>query len=200
MSAEEPNPIRNTIAELMKQYADEDVWDRPPSLFYILGQETGNELTIGLLDLQFPDEAWSHPPAQVIRMIAEMAEKYPDENTLTARRPDGWKYLGIGFTGEAWALVADKKNPGEVEAAFEAGANHTIHEHPDRIEARILNAILVNEEALWVQQKRGEQPGEIHSNADDPTALDGAIVDGLRRLNTYLVRKFEGELGMVVTH
>lgn len=73
---------------------------------------------------------------------------------------------------EAWALLKGKLNEQDEQAA----QDRKLHEHPDRVEVRVLNAVDVEGASYFLQHERD---GIVQHTATK-TSIGGDVIDGMR--------------------
>lgn len=175
---------------LLRECTSRTEWDEPPALFFVVKDTTGYTLH----DVGVPNLLWMliEPPS-LLRGLAH-AISCPGCNAHQAVNlpdalspPAGW--VGVAFRSEGWRinLDKDKDDPATLAEKNRDAAAHRIHTRDDRIENRLISAVLTSGETAYASQDRD---GEPETSADDePAKLTGAITDSLHAIAIALLTR-----------
>ena len=166
---------------LARWYAD-DTWDQAPTLWLIVRHDDpSGVLAQGLIPLPLDGGVWvGHPAHRVLAVIAKATAMVG----LPAGVPAGAQVVGVVMTCEAWGLRYDGLTPEQMRDAEQWARDHSLSEHPDRIEVKTVTAVDTAGFRYFVQHGRGEpRPDEIKVDVGDPrNHLHGRLTDGLTAL------------------
>lgn len=168
----------DAISEALARYLDidvaADVWDEQPSLALIIQDAEG---IVCFSPIPVGDQAWGEAePYRVVWAAGQIARQI---HSLSGWSPvrDGEALLGIVLFSEGWALSG---KPDDEGALREYAENHRIAEHPERVEVKMVSAVLADDTVLMLTHPRGGAT-EIQ-----PTyhGIEGRIPDALRQALT----------------
>lgn len=166
------------ISEALARYLDinvaADQWDEQPSLALIIQDAEG---VVDFSPVPIGEEAWSAAPPHLVVVAA-------GHTALALSRMLGWSptsngetLLGVVLFSEGWALSGKADDEG---ALREYAENHSIANHPERVEMKMVSAVLTDDTVLMLTHPRGgatEIKPPYH-------AIEGRIPDALRRALT----------------
>jgi hypothetical protein len=159
------------ISEALTRYLDidvaADVWDERPSLALIY-QDAEGVVCFGPVPLG--ESVWgTAPPHQVVWAAGEIAR---DLHRAAGWSPfeDGETLLGLVLFSEGWG-VTGKPDDGLREYA----EHHRISDHPDRVEMKMVSAVLTDDSVIMLTHARGGK-----TEASPTIGVEGRIPDALR--------------------
>lgn len=119
------------VAELEARIA----WDEPPALYFIYLNDGSPRFS----ELLLPDEIWeADRPPQVLARMAASAGRHSD--FLRPHVPPS--LIGVAFRFEGWQVVVERDASEEAIARADLDARrHQIHQRPDRVEVRCIEAV-----------------------------------------------------------
>jgi hypothetical protein len=180
--------------------AHEKGWDQRPEYYSFVHLPGPGECEhgdaayvhgLGVLEIPMPEPCYTDPGSGLLTFINFMAGMQEEGNdgkrqlalALNALVPAD--FYGFALLNEAWTL------PQSVPLAerMEASREHTMHEHPDRQEMRVLTVATVDGRIASVTRIRGEVPEFTEFDLIDKP-LDGRIPTALR-LMTSLFEEFD---------
>jgi hypothetical protein len=162
------------IQEALTQFLNIDVasgeWDEPPSLVLIVqnrdGSVTFDPVPVG--------EAWGAAPPYMVIVAAGQSARKVHEITGWSPLEKGENLLGIALFSEGWGLSADAADADALKAWVEAG--NKIEGHPNRVEFKMVTALLTDENTIMLTHERG---GKVEVMKEG--TMEGRIPESLRR-------------------
>lgn len=191
-------PIERVIAHgarlLLERLDETGQWDLPPDLYAVAqgpaltadGQipedvpdDIREDISSGMIGQQLEfaplslnPEVWTTaPPAEVLTKLARYARKHPPR--LEDALSDGARIIGLLFASEAWAVIG----PDDPDRVKDAARNRNLHQHPDRVELRLVYGVDRAGYHYSARQSRGSD--EIAEHIQGPGLDD----DGLERMS-----------------
>lgn len=158
-------------------------WDNyeDPMLMAVLGSPA-----TGLGGMQLPTPSMPHPN-YLVYGITKAIER--DPGPLKSTFFDSGAFYGWLLVTEGWTVPqpADDAPDVEKEAWRVAWRENLFHQHPDRVEQRMMLLVTRYDRVLFFTKNRGDEAGKIHTfNPDDVVTdeprLGGSVPDGMRRL------------------
>lgn len=151
---------------------------------------------LGLAEIEMPEFCYENPAEGMNTLLQFLAQMQRGElrgdhdldrrdliKLLNKLVPMGFMAFGIAY--EAWTLPDTVPEAERLQRSHE----HTMHEHPDRIEMRVVCLCSRDGQIVTVMRNRGEVP-EFWEYDPSTTSLSGRVPDGMRRL-TSLFDQFD---------
>lgn len=172
MNQNEKEPESPVLKMLNDELAQRTDWDECPALHFLYKE--GRKIRVG--GELLPGDVWhDHRPPDVLSWIAEQLEGTRMAQLMAAVAPKS--FYGLLFRCESWMASAGPDASGaDHDELMDDARRHTIHNRPDRIEARF--AIAATADGIWavhVPRSDGHEslvmsPGE---------EFEGAVPDAL---------------------
>lgn len=151
-------------------------WDQPPLLLAVFAREgaTSGAALVAMTSLPGWQRALDkgEDMQQVLWIMAQVYRTAPPE--LKAEAVSSLGFYGLALVSEAWML-----RPGPdgrlTDEAIKHSEDHTIHDHPDRVEARLIHLSAVDGTEVMLTHERDG----IAELIDTP---DGAIPELMAEL------------------
>lgn len=174
---------RNEILHSLDDALEERGWDRPAS-FLVLSLAAGDEPDEVELQISELPMATEDPAGRLLRMA---------ENVV-ATGADEFARLGgadaVVFVSEAWMLMAGPED--DIEEMQRAGEEHRVHQHPQRVEVRIVSLVSTDNDQIS-QLMRERESGKVrvdHEGAPGcPDLYAGRIPKALTMLAGHKPRR-----------
>jgi hypothetical protein len=145
-------------------------WDESPGLYFISESHGVRERSIF--------DRWPPDPTFALPVIAEAFEENAAGMAAFGLPHD---FVGVAFRCEAWMVNSSKEEFSRPEMQA-MRRNRQLHTHPDRVETRVINAVVRGGKFYMASQAKGSQ--EI---ATDYGQNHGGLVPvSLRRMVTAL--------------
>lgn len=209
-NADGVGPIEHVIlhgARLVMQDADRvGEWDLPPALYAVaqsplasspeglpegLPDDLRAEITehgslgqqLAFAPLAINDQVWTTAePARVLSKLARYAQKHPPR--LDEDLPEEGRIIGLLFVSEAWMVAAATS---DMDDAKRRALHRDLHQHPDRIEIRLIYGVDLAGYHYSIRQVRGQD--EMTETVQGPgidtggrEQMRGDIPDALEQL------------------
>lgn len=183
------------VCRRLEATVDEAGWDQPPHFYNLtlLGNLPGIELDqlkaaegplvggVAVSEIRLPEPCYMDP-ATGLMMLLEYLSEMSNASDVRERKdllkilnrlvPVG--FFGFGVVSEGWTLP--RTIP--VEERKRISDAHMMHEHPDRVELRVLTAATADGRISSVTRIRGEIPD--YTEYDEKTSLNGRVPDVVR--------------------
>lgn len=182
--------MENTLPRTLRDALDAEIaldeWDMPPHLHLLFTRTTTGEPV--MMPLPIPEDVWERfAPYQVLGISAELITKAPmmdlEEGVLDI--------LGLAFFCEGWALKAKNTDEEATRAVQEYAEHHSIADHPDRIEVKMVSAVTPDGMRYFSTYERGDTEAmEMVVQHKDDTGkkqIDGRIFEALEALIEGLI-------------
>lgn len=145
-------------------------WDEAPDLCLLF------DAPLDLVSLDVPSYLWSNrSPGDITEALADVLTD--DPHTLEFLCPDLFplsaEFCGVVLRFEAWGAQPDAcADPAVRERLIRAVAEGDLHLQPERQEARMLVACMVDGEQYWIRQIRGSDSAELLGDVPSGRLLD----------------------------
>lgn len=158
--------------ERMSEWMAADIWDLPPELVLIVRRYVAG---VGIVHAHFPfglgANLWVDRPVwKVLAVIAEAVQQIGHPIDL----PGDAEVVGVAMLSEGWALRAP--DPAAAAVAKAWADEHSISNHPDRVEMKMIMAVDTAGFRYLVEHARGE--AEALSQVDTGLGVRDARLDG----------------------
>lgn len=137
-------------------------------------------------------EAWMHAKRPHHIFLSMAAACWPAAQALgvsdvATLLPPG--LMALVFVTEAWTLRTPMGDEEAVAASTQAARDHTLHEHPDRVEAKVVTAVDINGVAYYLTKARGQAEIEhVVGMTGTDRAIGGDIINAIE----YLLLTLQG--------
>jgi hypothetical protein len=179
-----PDTLQDALKEALDAEILLDQWDEMPHLHLVLTRpSTGAPY---MIPLPIPEHIWEQfIPYEVLSITAEMIKTAPPielDRTVA-------DIIGLAFFCEGWALKS-RKNPTEQETRElqRWAEKHSIVDHPDRIEVKMVTAVTTNGLRYFTTYERGEPEAmevvveRMDAPEDERKQVDGRVFEAMERL------------------
>lgn len=172
------------LRSIDETFEEQDMgWDNyeDPMLMAVLGSPA-----TGLGGMELPIPPVPHPNYLIQGMTRAIEN---GAGPLKSMFFDSGEFYGWLLVTEGWTVPQppDEASDEEKAAWKAAWEGNLFHEHPDRIEQRMMLLVTRYDRVLFFTKNRGAEAGKIQTfNPDDvvtdETRLGGSVPDGMRRL------------------
>lgn len=173
------------------EQSEKDGWDQPPILFVM--QTHVLDPSTSLLEIK-TCPGWlqtvevTDTIQESIRMMSTIMFQVPSAIKRAAFPPE--TFHGLMLRTETWVLHVDNNTstPGQLAAAQKASMDHTIDQHPDRIESRFIFMVTVNGDIAALSHKRNGEVEVFEPEGENVVSLSGEVPRLLQQLVKEIVR------------
>lgn len=176
---------KHAMAEVMDFSINRGEWDEHPMLFVIKRESNGEHRTVLL---HIPLDVWAHyGHAVTVMEILSLGYTMPGAPTPPfIGVSEGDDVVALVCFTESWTISVEAGVDAMAELSAWMDAGHTISDHPNRIEAKSITAITVEDETAMLNYNRGaEAPVPVTG-----VTLEGRVIDGMRQLLAALRQHF----------
>lgn len=184
--ANEDDNILQLVAQAVEAEVHTAGWDQRPRLFFLVWLPAGegylpneNEGAYGAMEVGMP-EVWYDDPAVVTPYLIQAAREVP---AVRAKMKElvPLEYCGLMAVSEGWTVPEpEDRNSIEWSIWDTARRDRGFHDHPDRVEERVLQAFTTGGPELAIFRKRGKFPEVLTPGVDG--VLAGRMPADLRAL------------------
>lgn len=163
--------ITKAVTEFGRDAFRQEEWDQPPEVGYLVDYGDG---TIHPVELVIPSQWWGLFPDTYDGLIALanlIANGGLGDSVLKVRNP--LRVVGAIILTEAWRVHADPEHAAELK---EQAAARQLHQHPDRRECRVVQAVTLDGDQLMMSYDRGTDPDAVEPITN---GVDGRMFEAL---------------------
>ncbi|WP_250305249.1 hypothetical protein [Streptomyces sp. A 4/2] len=172
--------MATALAAIEQREGERRGWGKPARLFTVhLADLDSRSIELRVV----PARLWGAQVRNPADAIAHTARRLPAVPPAVKHRAYADAPMaGIAAMFEGWGRPADRE-PTEHEKRSNAQGWRVNHLAPDRIEARLVYAVDINQEEFYVRRRRGHRPQVLSTAQHDQTTVGTGLVPlGLGRI------------------